>query len=417
MIETIYSNDNDESNHTNRVQSTYKMPKNIRQVGKSSAMKKIYVEDYVMTYIKQLAGDDYSKCRIAVLVGQYVKLENSRNIFVYGAIEVEDMDTSNEIIFSNDIWTKIYENIKKYFSEAEIVGWFVGGPGYLFEDENKILKAHVDNFAGQDKTLLTYDNMEKEEAFLIYENSRLCKQEGYYIYYEKNEEMQTYMIDHNKTQSEEANYDDRVAKEIRAVIQSKKPAIEENKSVSRLMYAAGTLLAVIILGVGAIMLNNYDQMKSMQTALNNLSKNLEEVETIVSSDVTGQTPNPEDSQEVLATEEATSPEDRLDVEVVAGNIEPLKEEGKNTSPDEELAVQNPDKEKVAEPVEDTSTKGEEIQPIVKEEVKYYVVKSGDSLVGICFELYDSADNMLKIMDMNNIEDPDMIIEGQKLIVP
>ncbi|HBY71668.1 MAG TPA: peptidoglycan-binding protein, partial [Lachnospiraceae bacterium] len=62
MIETIYSSDN-ETGTTNRVQPIFKMPKNIRQVGKVSGNRKIYVEDYVMTFIKQLAGEDYSQCK------------------------------------------------------------------------------------------------------------------------------------------------------------------------------------------------------------------------------------------------------------------------------------------------------------------------------------------------------------------
>ena len=93
-------------------------------------------------------------------------MDNCRNIFISGAVEVKDIDSAIEIAFPNDIWTNIYEEIKKYFVETEIVGWFLGGPGYLLEDKDKISKAHVDNFAGQDKTLLTFDNMEKEESFL-----------------------------------------------------------------------------------------------------------------------------------------------------------------------------------------------------------------------------------------------------------
>ena len=137
----------------------------------------------------------------------------------------------------------------------------------------------MDNFAGQDKTLLTYDNMEKEETFMVYENGGLTKQEGYYIYYEKNEEMQNYMIDQNKSPREEEAYDDRVAREIRTVIQNKKPSTDESRGITRVMYAAGTLLAVIILVVGAAMLDNYEQMKLIQNTLDYLTDGLEEVQS------------------------------------------------------------------------------------------------------------------------------------------
>ena len=461
MIETIYSNESGDNNQTARVQSTFKMPKNIRQIGKSNATKKIYVEDYVMTFIKQLTGEDYSRCKAAVLVGQYVKLENCRSIFIFGAVEVEGIDISNEIVFSNDTWTTIYENIKKYFTEAEIVGWFLGGPGYMLEDKDKIQKAHIDNFAGQDKTMLTFDNLEKEESFLFYENNRLVKLEGYYIYYEKNEEMQNYMIEHNEPQSKEAGYDDRGSREIRTIIQNKKPVAENNKSISRLMYAAGTLLAVIILVVAAAMLNNYDQMKIMQQSLDSLSTNLAKVESAFTGDeintkegksvgVATVTDGKTDSSNKGKTAgEGKASNQSLDINVVSGDVKPIDEdetpttgeelvggnkEEKEESEDKQEKEDKVDKEDKADITEDneeddesenqtsasednseeeTEDPGEETQA----EIKYYTVVSGDSLIGISFKLYHSANYISKIMELNNIEDEDMIIIGQKLIVP
>ena len=85
--------------------------------------------------------------------------------------------------------------------------------------------------------------------------------------------MQTYMIESKGKPSEEEQYDDRVSREIRTILQNKKPT-EESKSISRLMYGAGTLLAVIILVVGAAMLSSYDHMKTMQSTLDSLYQNL-----------------------------------------------------------------------------------------------------------------------------------------------
>ncbi len=422
MIETVYSNENGEANRTGRIQTSFKMPKNIRQVGKSNATRKIYVEDYVMSFIKQLAGEDYSRYKIAVLVGQNVKQEGCRSLFIYGAVEVADMDDTGDITFSNDTWTAIYESIKKYFVEAEILGWFLGGPGYLLEEKEKILKAHIDNFAGADKTLLTFDNMEKEEAFHIYESNRLVKQEGYYIYYEKNEEMQNYIIEHNKPpESTEANYDDRVSREIRSVIQSKKPApVQENKNVTRLMYAAGTLLAVIILVVGAAMLSNYDQMKNMQKALDSLSRNLEQVESVFvkeNKDPASKLTKEETKTDSNDSSETGNKEDSLNVNVVPGELEPLEEE-KEPDSGEEL-VDDEEDEAAAEEKKDSSSKENDETEDVKDEkeVKYYTVTSGDSLAGISYKLYNSANYISVIKKLNNIEDEDMIYIGQKLIVP
>ncbi len=443
MIETIYSNESGEGGISGRVQPVFKMPKNVRQIGKSNANKKIYVEDYVMTFIKQLAGGDFSKCRIAVLVGQCIRLDSCRNIFISGAVEVKDIDPTTEITFTGDHWNTIYEEIKRYFVETEIVGWFIGGPGYLLEDKDKITKAHINNFAGQDKTLLTYDNVEKEEAFFSYENNRLTRQEGFYIYYEKNDEMQNYMIEHKAAPiSNEADYDDRISRDMRVILQNKKTPQEENKSINRLMYAAGTLLAVIVLVVGAAILNNYDQMKSMQDTLNYLSQNMEEVQSIFSEGrntssikdgttlVEGQSSDAADAE----NNSSKPKEDSLDVEVAPGEVERLpaeKNQEEDTTPKEDLADEEDmedkeDKEDQQEEKTDDSKDREEDkdttdQPkkeeVVKAEVKYYTVQNGDTLADISYKLYHTYTKVKKIMELNQIEDQDLIYVGQKLIVP
>lgn len=420
MVESVYSNDNAEANRACRAQTGFKMPKNIRQVGKSNVTKKIYVEDYVMTFARYLAGDDYSSCRIAVLVGQYVKLESGNCLFISGAVEVKNIDAANEIVFTNDHWTQIYEDIKKYFPEYEIVGWFIGGPGYLLEDKEKILKTHLDNFAGQDKTLLTYDNIEKEEAFYLYENGSLCRQEGYYIYYEKNEEMQNYMIDHKQKPSEEAQYDDRVSREIRAVIQNKKGSADEVKSINRLVYAAGTLLAVIILVVGAAILNNYDQMKNMQNTLNALSQNLKEVESVFRTKENQQENTDQNSKKT--NEAATDKEGSLNVEVVPGGIKPLEEnnekkEDEKSNDNVADSSANSQKAQKSEQAKNTETADANSEVVISGGVKYYTVKAGDSLAGISYKLYNSANYISVIKELNNIEDENLIYIGQKLIVP
>lgn len=436
MIETIYSNENGEGNLSNRMQASFKMPKNVRQIGKSGAAKKIYVEDYVMTYIKQLSGGDFSKCKYGVLVGQRIKLDNCRNIFVSGAVEVTNADTSNEIVFSNDTWTAIYEDIKKFFVETEIVGWFIGGPGYLTEDEEKIRKAHIDNFAGQDKILMTFDNIEKEEAFFYYENNRLAKQEGYYIYYEKNEEMQTYMIDRKEPQSSEADYDDRVSRDIRTVIQKNKPEQVESKGITRLVYAAGTLLALIVLVVGAAVLNNYDQMQRMQDTLNYLSQNMEEVQTLFAGDNTSSAAKEtqtgeQDTENVESTSTAgenKNDEGSLNVEVVPGEVESLEETSGNQGEEKTTNEETAPEESAGETSQEESASSEAVDTVqeVKEEkatekvqdkINYYTVQAGDTLAGISFKLYQTYTKVAKIMELNGIENKDIIFVGQKLIVP
>ena len=65
----------------------FRMPKNIRQIGQINH-KKIYIEDYVMTYIRQL-GSETENVESAVLLGRTIKTEEEKCLFISGAIEIE----------------------------------------------------------------------------------------------------------------------------------------------------------------------------------------------------------------------------------------------------------------------------------------------------------------------------------------
>ena len=103
MLEKVYSNENGDIGQGNRLPPSFKMPKNVRQIGNNSSDKKIYVEDYVMTFIRQLAGDNYSNSKTAVLVGQYIRMDNASMIFISGAIELEGFDLSTGDTFTNEV--------------------------------------------------------------------------------------------------------------------------------------------------------------------------------------------------------------------------------------------------------------------------------------------------------------------------
>lgn len=53
MIEIVYDKTTAEKNGKNEIH--YKMPKNIRQIGNAPDKKKIYIEDYVMTFLRKIA--------------------------------------------------------------------------------------------------------------------------------------------------------------------------------------------------------------------------------------------------------------------------------------------------------------------------------------------------------------------------
>lgn len=169
------------------------LPKNIRQVGSPQGRHKIYMEDYVYTYLRNQAGAS-KKCA-AVLLGKSCVSRELRYTFISGAVECGQAVFQFDSIFLDEsFWQYIKEQAQEYFPDTEIVGWFVAEQGEELAISPAVESAHRKYFAGRDKVLMLLDAEEDEELFYIYEQGYLQKREGYYIYYEKNIAMQEYMI-------------------------------------------------------------------------------------------------------------------------------------------------------------------------------------------------------------------------------
>lgn len=178
------------------------LPKNIRQMGSPKGRHKIYVEDYVYTYLHNQAQKN-TRCA-AVLLGKSQVSKDIRYTFIYGAVECGQAVFQWENIYLDEsFWQYIYEEEQHYFPDTDIVGWFVGEQGKEAVLSANIESAHRKYFAGRDKLLMLLDGVEQEELFYVYEQGYLQKKEGYYLYYEKNLPMQEYMV--SKKEEERRN--------------------------------------------------------------------------------------------------------------------------------------------------------------------------------------------------------------------
>ncbi len=176
------------------------LPRNIRQVGSPGGRHKIYIEDYVYTYLKAVAGKKES-CA-AVFLGKSRMAKDIRYTFVNGALECgSGIFQWDKICLDDSFWKNLEREQKKYFPDREIVGWFLGKAGQALELSPAVEAAHRKYFSGRDKVLMLMDVLEEEEIFFIYDQGYLQKREGYYIYYEKNIPMQEYMI-HKKDEEQ-----------------------------------------------------------------------------------------------------------------------------------------------------------------------------------------------------------------------
>lgn len=174
-------------------ESSVCLPKNIRQVGSPRGRHKIYIEDYVYTYLHTMAQKKES-CA-AVFLGKSQVIKDIRYTFINGAVECgAAVFQWDNICLDDSFWEYIYKEEKQYFPETEIVGWFLGKTGQAMELSSVVESAHRKYFAGRDKILMLMDVLEDEEIFFVYDQGYLQKREGYYIYYEKNLAMQEYMV-------------------------------------------------------------------------------------------------------------------------------------------------------------------------------------------------------------------------------
>ena len=76
----------------------FKLPKNIRQVGQSEGDTRIYVEDYVVTFLNERAKETPSEEKLAILLGNTVEKDDQIYIFIHGAVAVEHINIQDDHI-------------------------------------------------------------------------------------------------------------------------------------------------------------------------------------------------------------------------------------------------------------------------------------------------------------------------------
>ena len=355
-------------------QEVLKLPKNIRQIGLPEEKKKIYVEDYVVTYMNQLAAEHPNQQVAAVLLGSNVRQKDVKITFIHGAIGIPAAKVEDDrVAFDSKLWEEIFSTMRQFFQNGEIVGWFLTRPGKSLGINEKITKIHVDYFPGKDKTLFLMDPLDKEEAFFIYEGSKLNRQQGYYVYYERNEEMQNYMVEQRKNKGSENELEAAgIKRERYRNVNSKSDSEQKNEKIKqkniRSKKMAGTVVVALFLVV--VGMNVMDRFY---------------VPTL-------------DEQEVddLMYEEPLTikiPEDTVWETEINHNSENMETEIDSEKSDDSVNAAN-----------------------ISSSFRY-TVRKGDTLVNISIGLYDSMEYVDVICAMNGIEDPDVIYEGMVLELP
>ena len=457
MIELIYNEEGESTTEERALQE----PKNVKQVGEPKDYKKIFIEDYVHTFLMQYSAEKESKVKTAILLGKNERSGGKRHLYIKGALPVEHVyEKQGKYCFTEKMWGDIYRECEKYFPEQEILGWFLAKPGFPVEKTAVLEETHRTYFSGADKVLFVVEPLERDSGFFGFDGNRFARQSGYYIYYERNNAMQTYMIDHqDKNEREETLRQEEeklnvATRQFRNIVQEKQEEIHKRKMTS-FMYTVSSVLVMIVLIIGITMMNNYDKMNDMEKSLAILTKNSiqKEMERETEKEVNQET---EQAVEVSTGETVT-----VAVETVSGNVDKLskeeeesqvqsqtKEEGTENTPEEKKQEEENQEENSEQSSQEVS---ENQEPVQKEEKKeedadsqktqapqenetvtqsqeeeaqettaepnYYVIQEGDTLAEISIRVYHTKKMVSRICEVNGIENVDKIFVGQKILLP
>ncbi len=414
MIEIVYK----EKAKGTGLERRLDLPKNVRQIGEPEENRKIYIEDYVVTYLRKLAKEEVLSSRGAILLGKSDRMDTVPYLFIKGAIALDKVDASKDgIPFTDEVWAEIYGTIKEYFSDQDILGWFLSIPGYPLELNSRLLKTHVNYFGGVDKVLMIEEPLEGEEDFFAYENGRLERQKGYYIFYERNEAMQRYMVETGDGESieEKEQFDDRAARNFRTMVQEKKEQSGQKRMMT-FLYAASTFLVMVVLVIGITLINNYEKMEGLEMTLSEISQSLEKQEEPVYEASMGNRVDQE-LADAVAEENGMSSEDTS----AEGNEEQQEQiaepEAEISEPEPEAGMQEPEAETLEQEPASEEAATDALSQNVENIPETYTVLEGDTLLKISRKVYGRDDKIDDICRLNGIRNSNHILVGQKLLLP
>ncbi len=451
MIEIIYKEDQKQAEGNEKF---FRIPNNIRQIGEIKGQQKIYIEDYAYTFLKKISRIPEEGGKVAILLGQYHWAEGNAYLFIKSALQIRNMEVSPEhIVFSDKVWGQVYEDGRKYFPQQEIVGWFISLPGFNMQINEVLLKTHLNHFAGNDKVLFVAEPGEWEEAFFVYENNQLNRQPGYYIYYEKNEPMQAYMIEmsQNKSIEETEKVPDRAVMDFRKAVkqnyekkdisknrktnkmtdrETEKTVIgKENQKNSRMVWTLGGCTVAAALALGITFFNSYQNMSetlgiletgqeaeqqeeiakeaSAQAAETN-DEPLISMQDMNPQKITNEENNTEDTQIETETETDTD---------TTGGQDVSQENAESDEADQNLVGENEQAEMTGQSSSETDASAAMMTEGQTAGGDEYIIQKGDTLTSISKKYYGTIAKVEEICRLNGISPEDIIYAGQKLVLP
>lgn len=399
------------------------IPKNVRQMGEPSGERRIYVEDYVITYINRIFSGNKDREKVLLLFGGEMKEKGNRYLYIRGACQVEAKGAEHgENYFSGEDFQEAMEEGKKYFDNLALIGWALirrGQPMSLEEKMRNTWEAYMSRIP----IFLLGDSMEEEKIFYWKYDGRVKVQAGYYIFYEKNRQMQEYMIERNnrgkEAEEEKKPEEDVLIDHVREKLEQKK---EEKRHIHRLLYAACAFLFLVILAIGVTLLNSNEKIEAIQTSVDSL------LETLAANEILDreEEPTAKTAERELATKaahETATTELMQPATTESSQLAPEPTQQATTEAAQSTLQQQSDattQPTVTEPTEPSSQSQPETSAEstpASNKVITHVIKKGETLESISKSVYGNVSMVGAICEKNKIENPDAVFEGQEILLP
>ncbi len=409
------------------------LPKNVRQIGEIQQDKKVYLEDYVITFIRRMEKETQEKCCLGILVGSVEQEEEGSLVFVRGALLLEAGEEADKA------WKLTEEEKEKNFPDTRVVGCFMtGAPDEAGSKEMISLLP--------EQPLLIFHIQEGEETVYWFWENQYQKLKGYFIFYERNPQMQKYMAEHcspRKVEKEDGKEEDG------AIVSFRKKVAQKDRigKASGTRYLASSFLVLTIFVLGMTILNNYDKMKQIEEAMSRMTVEMSEpsqavpaetdgAESVSAQTVSAAAENPEEAEANIeeggqeeATEEAaeaaareeweteweetqetegeTDSEVSAEADLTDASSSHILQERNYSLEDPEEALEMGALGKTDEILEAASRQS---QPV-------YTIRYGDTLADISARYYGSLDKVEEICELNGIDDANLIVPGEKIVLP
>lgn len=433
------------------------LPKNIRQIGEIRGAEKICIEDYVMTCIHKKEPQEKDGY-LGIFYGEQRKEEDGIYLFLRGILEIPDGE-------EEAVKKELEEQKEKYFPDWDVQGCCVIGQ---YPTERMKLAEKLNPMSMQ----LIYHLQEQEENLYWTVEGCYKKLRGYFVFYEQNRRMQQYLADEFKEDRvEKESIPDKAIKSFR-----EKVRIKGEKRTGSMLKLASSFFVVAALVIGAIAVTRMDDIRKNQAGsyqMNTEENEADRIYTNADSTAVVQGGNRTASDGFAAKEAAvgTESEDGSAVPEAAGGSAAV--DGNEAGTPSVSAGTDEDTEASAQPASsgtgnaqidgaaadtnllagaavasepgqavadggtanpataaasntgasDSVATGEDARLTMAASAAAqgihasYTIRMGDTLADICNQYYGSLDKLELLCQVNHISDANLIMPGQRIVLP